>query len=59
MQSRRSASRIILLMRKLLTTKSVQPLRMETKLALVLISVLILSTIALVAWLGSPAGFQP
>jgi hypothetical protein len=57
MQSRRRDSRFLLPIKKLLTTTSVQPLTMETKLVLVLISVCILTAVALVAWLGSPAGF--
>jgi hypothetical protein len=58
MQSRRRDSRFLLPIKKLLTTKSMQPLTMETKLVLVLLSVCILTAVALVAWLGSPAGFE-
>jgi hypothetical protein len=58
MQSRRRDSRFLPSIKKLLKTKSVQPLTRETQVALVLILVAILTTVALFAWLSNTPGFE-
>lgn len=53
MQSRKRDSHFLLFIKKLLTTKSLQSLAMETWLVLVLILVMFLSAIAIGTWLDS------